>query len=88
MRNVRAFALIAFALALSMGHTAKGQGSEAVDFDETIPTEESSSHDESKHLSCQQMCLADGEDPLDCESYCIQVAEGFRLKCDFIVVVR
>ncbi len=85
MRNARALTFVALALALWLGQTAKGQGSEAFDPDTDQPTinqgDSSSSHEESKHLSCQALCLADGEDPLDCDSYCIQVAEAPELRC-------
>ncbi len=29
---------------------------------------------ESSHTSCRQRCLEDGEDPYDCDDYCIQQA--------------
>ena len=42
----------------------------------TDDQEESQKKDtqESKHGSCQQLCVAEGEDPLDCEQFCVEVA--------------
>ncbi len=66
MRIARTFTLAALALALSLGSTTLGQEVEQEVSSDLDQSDHSSSHDESKHLSCQALCLADGEDPLDC----------------------
>jgi len=40
-----------------------------------------------KHASCRELCLADGEDPLDCDGYCIHIAEEDAL-ATFTVACR
>ena len=73
-------------LALCIGQppawSAEGEGSQArvdqdgetqeVSRDSTGPAERKNPV---KHPSCRELCLADGEDPLDCESFCVQVVD-------------
>jgi hypothetical protein len=87
-RNGTFMALMILALTLSMGRAAsaspaKDSGTEtaspaATEEEVATPRE---TQESKKHGSCTQLCLADGEDPLDCESYCIQVAEVLPTGC-------
>ena len=75
------FLVLVFLMAFTVTQASSSSQQLAPEVDSTwsTPYEEGASrpkdNQESKHGSCQQMCLAEGEDPLECESFCIQVVD-------------
>lgn len=51
----------------------------ADDRESTLPTEEQDTPTSSETRGCINACVEDGEDRLDCEEACIQVA-GFKVR--------
>lgn len=82
MRNGTYLGLCALALALTLGAPSRASqdGNDSTPQSSTSTSSSTSDEkktkdntQETKHASCEKMCLADGEDPLDCEQVCIQV---------------
>ena len=73
--------VILLALAL-LAYPTSGTATTSAD-NETAAQEErnNESKEDSRHKSCEATCLKDGEDPMECESYCIQVAGDFGSGC-------
>lgn len=61
------------AVCLTFAH-AGAADLKSIDESSENSTKEATDTKEGRHKGCQEMCEEDGEDPLDCEQYCVQVA--------------
>lgn len=68
-------ALVAIFVCLGLGHPATAFEIDDDDFSEEAPSWTEISEPK-KGATCLDMCLADGEEPFDCEYYCIQTAKA------------